>query len=91
MSAALADVAARAQCTPLQLSLSWLHHHRLTPIIGTRSAAHLMEALNAYAIPLPEELSTGSDEHSVLFPSKKPDATEVFSHHLERYSNVVFG
>jgi aryl-alcohol dehydrogenase-like predicted oxidoreductase len=56
-SAALSDVAARLEATPMQVALAWLLQRspNILLIPGTSSVAHLHENLAAASLTLPEE------------------------------------
>ena len=59
-SAALSDVAARLEATPMQVALAWLLQRapNILLIPGTSSVAHLHENLAAASLTLPEEAVT---------------------------------
>nr|WP_276589399.1 aldo/keto reductase family oxidoreductase [Sphingomonas sp. GM_Shp_2] len=56
-SAALSDVAARLEATPMQVALAWLLQRspNILLIPGTSSVAHLHENLSAASLTLPED------------------------------------
>lgn len=49
---------------PLQLSLRWWRHHGIVPIVGTRSATHLTDAIQAINTALPDTVITALDRLS---------------------------
>lgn len=55
-AALLAEARRRTGATPVQSCIAWVRHHGARPIIGTRSATHLDEALGAERVRLPDDL-----------------------------------
>lgn len=55
---ALSEACRRTGGSPAQVTLAWLRHHRVVPIVGTCSVAHLDEALSARDMQLPEDVIT---------------------------------
>ena len=57
-------IAAELGCTPAQLALAWLLHQGpdVLPILGTRSADHLLDGLGAMQVKLPASVMAQLDE-----------------------------
>jgi len=77
-SAALSDVAARLEATPMQVALAWLLQRspNILLIPGTSSLAHLRENIKASTLQIPSEILT---KLNAIRPVRSGDGEETSS------------